>query len=360
MPEMQKPPRGAADKHLPNKNIAKELDKTSGGKSPLRTAIRLIFLLVLLSSAFLLYSLLTIRSAPSVIPPGIPGIKDMFLYRHVEQLAVTIGSRSVFEYDRLTAARGYILSCLRGMGYSPARQDFSYEGRTFSNIVVSLRGKTRPGDVVLIGAHYDTVAGTPGADDNASGVAVLLEMCRLLKDYTPGITLKLVFFALEEPPVFRTESMGSFVYAAQARKERENILGMISLEMLGYYGNEPGTQSYPSPLLHLVYPSTPDFIAVVGNLSSRSLVRRVAASLQERAGVSVETLATVSFLPGVDFSDHRSFWKKGYPAAMITDTAFYRNPNYHTENDRIETLDFPRLSALLTGLVQMAKDLTTP
>ncbi|MBI4633080.1 MAG: M28 family peptidase [Deltaproteobacteria bacterium] len=322
--------------------------------------MRIFLLLALLAAAFLLYSLMKIKNAPSVVPPRTPGIKDTLLYRHVEHLTATIGSRSVFEYDRIIAARDYILSCLNGMGYSPARQDFSYQGRTFSNIVVSLRGAARPGDVVLIGAHYDTMVGTPGADDNASAVAMLLEMCRLLKNYAPGMTLKLVFFALEEPPLFRTEFMGSAIYAREAKKQGENIRGMISLEMLGYYSDQKGGQSYPFPLMHLMYPSTPNFIAVVGNLSSRRLVHRIADSLREKAGIPVETLATVSFLPGVDFSDHRSFWEVGYPAVMITDTAFYRNPNYHRETDRIDTLDFLRMSALLQGLVQTAKDLTAP
>lgn len=296
---------------------------------------------------------------PSVVIPPTPRTKKMPLYQHVEYLAVKIGSRSVFEYDKLTAAKEYILLCLNGMGYAPMLQNFSYQDKSFSNIVVSIRGKTYPEKIVLIGAHYDTVTGTPGADDNASAVAILLEMCRLLKNYTPEVTLKMVFFALEEPPTFRTESMGSAVYAREAKKKQENITAMISLEMLGYYSNQKNGQSFPIPLMCLMYPSTPNFIAVVGNLSSRSLVKKVAASLRKTGGVPVETLATVGFVPGVDFSDHHSFWKMGWPAVMITDTAFYRNPNYHTEKDTIDTLDFNRMHYLLQDLVQMVKDLTS-
>jgi len=202
------------------------------------------------------------------------------------------------------------------------------------------------------------VAGTPGADDNASAVAVLLEMCNRLKDYPPDRTLKLVFFTLEEPPVFRSESMGSFVYAREAADRQEAIVAMVSLEMLGYYSDTEGGQSFPVPLMSLMFPSTPNFIAVVGNLSSRGLVNAAAASLRKGGGVPVETLSTIGFVPGVDFSDHLSFWKMGYPAVMITDTAFYRNPNYHTAADKIDTLDFGRLSLLLDGLVQMAKDMS--
>ena len=152
--------------------------------------------------------------------------------------------------------------------------------------------------------------------------------------------------------------MGSFVYAREARNRQEHISAMVSLEMLGYYSDKKGGQSFPVPLMALMYPSTPNFIAVVGNLSSRSLVNKVSDSLRKGGSVPVETLTTVSFVPGVDFSDHLSFWKMDYPAVMITDTAFYRNPNYHTEADRIDTLDFSRLSSLLDGLVQMAKDLS--
>lgn len=320
--------------------------------------IRLFLLLALLFAVFLLYSVMKIRGTPSVVIPPAPQTREMFLYMHVEHLAVKIGSRSVFEYDKITAAKEYLLSCLNGMGYAPMLQNFSYQDRIFSNIVVSIRGKTQPERIVLIGAHYDTVAGTPGADDNASAVAILLEMCRLLKNYVPKLTLKMVFFALEEPPIFRTEFMGSAFYAQAAKKKQENIAAMISLEMLGYYSDQEGGQSYPIPLMGLMYPSTPNFIAVVGNMSSRGLVNRVAASLRKTGGVPVEALATVGFVPGVDFSDHRSFWKMGWPAVMITDTAFYRNPNYHTEMDTIDTLDFNRMSSLLKGIVEMARNLT--
>ena len=321
--------------------------------------MRLILLLALLFCAFLLYSVMKIKGTPSLVFPPAAMTKNMALYRHVEELAVKIGSRSVFEYEKLTAAKEYILSSLKDMGYAPILQNFSFQDKIFSNIIVSIGGKTHPEEVVLIGAHYDTIAGTPGADDNASAVAILLEMCRILNDYSPGRMLKLVFFALEEPPIFRTEYMGSAVYAQEAGKKGEHIKAMISLEMLGYYSDKEGGQSFPVPLMALMYPSTPNFIVVVGNLTSRSLVNNVAGSLRKVGSVPVETLTTVSFIPGVDFSDHRSFWKMGYPAVMITDTSFYRNPNYHTEKDTIDTLDFNRMFSLLDGLVEMAKNLSS-
>jgi Zn-dependent M28 family amino/carboxypeptidase len=271
---------------------------------------------------------------------------------------VDIGSRSVHEYDKLEATKEYIVSHLKAFGYIPSLQTYTYSGRNYSNVIASIRGAKLPDETVIIGAHYDTVFGTPGADDNASAVATLLEIARALKGFSPDRTLKLIFFVIEEPPVFRSEHMGSYVYAKEAKERNENIKSMISLEMLGYYANEKEGQSFPFPLMSLIYPSTPNFIAVVGNLSSRNLVRKVKNSLKASSHIPVETLSAFSFVPGVDFSDHRSFWKMGYPAVMITDTAFYRNPNYHTEADTIDTLDFDKMSDLLIGLIQAAKDLT--
>jgi hypothetical protein len=323
--------------------------------------IGFILLVIILLIAYLIYAVVKIRFTPSVSSTmhdkAIIGDISQ-LYTHVEHLTVHIGSRSIYGYGNVEATRRYIVSCLESFGYIPQLQEFSYDGKVYSNVIVSTNGRTRPDETVIIGAHYDTVEGTPGADDNASAVAILLEMCRMLKDFTPGRTLKLVFFVLEEPPVFRTEHMGSYIYASSAKETHENITAMISLEMLGYYSNKKGGQTFPVPLMSLMYSSTPDFIAVVGNLKSRNLVGSVSNSLARNCGVPVETLSTMSFVPGVDFSDHWSFWKMEYPAVMITDTAFYRNPNYHTERDTIDTLDFEKMLDLLKGLAGVAKDLT--
>jgi Zn-dependent M28 family amino/carboxypeptidase len=326
-----------------------------------RKMISYILLFIIFLVAFLAYSLLKIRFASSVsVKRGDTTLigDTRKLHGHVRQLTVDIGSRSVYEYDKLEATKEYIVSRLKAFGYIPSLQTYTYSGRKYSNVIASIRGAKLPDETVIIGAHYDTVFGTPGADDNASAVATLLEIARALKGFSPDRTLKLIFFVIEEPPVFRSDHMGSYVYAKEAKERNENIKSMISLEMLGYYANEKEGQSFPFPLMSLIYPSTPNFIAVVGNLSSRNLVRKVKNSLRASCGIPVETLSAFSFVPGVDFSDHRSFWKMGYPAVMITDTAFYRNPNYHTETDTIDTLDFDKMSDLLRGLIQAAKDLT--
>lgn len=320
-----------------------------------------ILFITILLAVFLIYSVLKIRSSASisVSRPTSTHVGDVHqLYTHVEHLSVTIGSRSIYEYDKIEDTKRYIVSCLKTFGYIPTLQNYDYEGKTFSNIIVSIPGVKYPDETVIIGAHYDTVYGTPGADDNASAVAVLLEVCRALKSISPGRTLKLIFFFLEEPPVFRTEHMGSYVYAKEAKARNENIKAMICLEMVGYYSDKKDGQTFPLPLMSMMFSTTPNFIAVVGNLKSRNLVDKVKNSLLKVSPIPVETLTSVSFVPGVDLSDHRSFWKMGYPAVMITDTSFYRNPNYHTENDTIDTLDFNTMADLLKGLLQAAKDLT--
>jgi Zn-dependent M28 family amino/carboxypeptidase len=326
-----------------------------------RKMIIYILLFIIFLVAFLAYSVLKIRFTTSVsVKRGDTTLigETRNLHRHVKQLTVEIGSRSVHEYDKIEATRDYIISCLKAFGYVPSLQTYTYSGKEYSNVIASRKGAKHPDETVIIGAHYDTVYGTPGADDNASAVATLLEIARALKDFSPDRTLKLIFFVIEEPPVFRSEHMGSYVYAKEAKDRNENIKSMISLEMLGYYTNEKDGQTFPFPMMSLFYPSTPNFIAVVGDLNSRSLVRKVKNSLTASSSIPVETLSAFSFIPGVDFSDHRSFWKMGYPAVMITDTAFYRNPNYHTEADTIDTLDFNKMSDLLRGLIQAAKDLT--
>jgi Zn-dependent M28 family amino/carboxypeptidase len=315
-------------------------------------------LLLLGIAALLAYPVLRIRWTPSVPPSPAAGQEEIGRLRaHVDALSVRIGPRSVLDDQNIESARRYIDAELRTLGYEPVLQSYDYRGRKYGNVIVTIPGQKMPRETILVGAHYDTVDGTPGADDNASGVAALLELCRMLKDSAPARTLKMVFFTLEEPPVFRTESMGSAVCAREAKAVGERISAMISLEMLGYYNDRPGGQAFPLPLMGLMFSTTPNFIAVVGNLASGDLVRRIAGSLTRGCDIPVETLATVGIVPGVDFSDHRSFWEIGCPAVMITDTAFYRNPNYHSEGDTISTLDFNRMARLLRGLVKAVEEL---
>lgn len=319
------------------------------------------FLLVLVVAASLLaYPVIRVKMTDSVRPVAGPfstADAETRLYGHVHHLSVTIGSRSVYEYDRLERAKAYILSVLEELGLPVDRQTFDYEGMPYHNLIVTIGGHERREETVIIGAHYDTTEGTPGADDNASGVAVLLELCRALKDFRPERTLKLIFFTLEEPPTFGTSRMGSYVYASEAQKRGEQVHGMISLEMVGYYDDREGSQAFPLPGMGAMFSNRGNFIGVVGNLPSRELVASVANALKRASPLPVESLAAPAFVPGISFSDHGSFWKTGYRAVMITDTAFYRNPNYHTAMDTIETLRFDRMADLLRAMVHVAHTL---
>ena len=314
--------------------------------------------LLLLMITMPLIKIRNTRSTSGKLPePHNPEITHN-LHRHVEVLACEIGSRSVYEYEKIIQAKQYLESCLRKLDVPYILQEYNFKDKTFSNIVVTIQGRSRPPGTIVIGAHYDTVFNTPGADDNASAVAVLLEMCRILKGYSSAKTIKLVFFTLEEPPAFNTEYMGSYVFAKEAKKQDENIHLMIALEMLGYYSGEKKRQEYPLPLMRLFYPTTPNFVLVVGNLKSRRMVKLAGDKLTAACDVQVETLTVPNFFPGVGLSDNASFWKMGFKAILITDTAFYRNPNYHTLQDTIDTLDFDKMTSLCEGLAETVKELT--
>ncbi len=279
------------------------------------------------------------------------------LTSHVTVLSEEIGERNAIRYRALERAAQYIDETFRGMGYAPESQFYELEGRPYRNIYVTLPGALAPQEFVIVGAHYDTVPGTPGADDNASGVAGLLELARFFAGMTQGKTIRFIAFTNEEPPYFRSRKMGSRVYARAARERGEKITAMLCLEMIGYFSDEKGSQSYPLPLMGLAYPDAANFIAVVGDLRSRGLVKRVAQGLKSQSRVGVESLATFTFVPGIDFSDHYSFYKEGYRAVMITDTAFYRNTHYHMASDRAGTLDYGAMAHVVEGLRHSVLDL---
>ena len=274
------------------------------------------------------------------------------LIRHVEKLAGEIGERNVYRPAALDAAARYIESEFADIGYAVNRQTYLAQGVESANLEVVLPGQRWPDESIVIGAHYDTVSGSPGADDNASAVAALIEIARLLKGHVPARTLKLVAFVNEEPPFFFFGKMGSKVYAQAARRCRENIRLMISLEMLGYYRDEPGSQAYP-PLFRHFHPDRGNFIAFVSNFRSRQVMRRAEQAFRLQSAFPLETTATFGWIPGVAWSDHLSFWREGYRAFMCTDTAFYRNPNYHSAQDTPEKLDYPRLAELTEALGRM-------
>jgi Zn-dependent M28 family amino/carboxypeptidase len=269
----------------------------------------------------------------------------------VRHLSCDIGERSYRDVEKLNKAAVYIEDKLRSYGCAVKRQPFAYKGNTYYNIIGEVEGTGVPGDeILIIGAHYDTVRDTPGADDNASGVAGLLELARLTVSSPLPRTVRFIAFSLEEPPVFLTSRMGSYIYAKWLREEGSKVYGMISLEMLGYYSNRKKSQHYPLPGFRWFYPDSGNFIAFVGNIRSKPFTIKVKNAFEAASSLPVESLNAPAAIPGVSFSDHRSFWKFGYPAFMITDTAFYRNPYYHSPGDTASTLDYERMARLVMGL----------
>ena len=213
---------------------------------------------------------------------------------------------------------------------------------------------------VVVGAHYDAYGEHPAADDNASGVAGIVELARLLGEIDPAsfsLPVELVAWPLEEPPYFRTDGMGSAVHAKHLREQGIPVRLMISVEMIGYFSDEPGSQDYPSKLLHLFYPDRGDFIAVVGDLGNRDSILEAKIALRGATPLPVHSIAAPRNLPGIDFSDHLNYWEAGYPALMITDTAFYRNPRYHTPQDTPDTLDYERMAQAVTGIYELIRQL---
>jgi len=272
------------------------------------------------------------------------------LRESVEALAGRIGERSVFRPEALARARDWILAELSRAGYEADLQGYRVGDRIVSNVVAERPGSDPTAPPLILGAHYDTAPGTPGADDNASGVAALLAVAEALRDQPARAPIRFVFFANEEPPFFQTIDMGSWRYAQELKRKRERINGMLSLEMLGFYSTEPKSQSYP-PGVSWFYPDHGDFIALVGDLKSIPFVRRVRSAL---AGFPVQSACLPRWVPGIDFSDHWSFWESGFPAAMLTDTAFYRNSHYHLPTDTPDRLDYARLASLTDAIAKAA------
>lgn len=281
------------------------------------------------------------------------------LQGHVGKLAGEIGERNVFKPTALQAAADYITQQWESQGYQVIPKTYVTHGQSCANLEISLRGHVYPDEIILMGAHYDSVLGSPGADDNASGVAVLLEMARCLKTMKLARTLRFVAFVNEEPPFYYWRAdMGSLVYARAARARNDAICCMIALEMLGYYRDEPGTQNYP-PLLRFFYPDRGNFIAFVSRLRNYRLIKHVFNTFRDHCNFPAAWTALPGWVPGIGWSDHSSFWREGYPAMMVTDTAFFRNPYYHTAVDTPEKLNYPYLAEVTEGLSTLLSHLAT-
>lgn len=278
------------------------------------------------------------------------------LQEHLRYLSVELGERCIFRPQNLKAAEDYVARIFAELGHPVRRQAFICQRVEVANVIA---GNPDPRGYYLLGAHFDTVAGTPGADDNASGVAVLLEVARLALRAPPSKPWAFVGFTTEEPPVYFTPYMGSRVYAKAARKNRENLLGMLCLESVGYFRHEANSQHIPLPLRFLGYSTTGNYLGIVGNWNSRPLLQALERALKAGCRLPVATLSAPlvgSLVPETRLSDHANFWDEGYQAVMLTDTAFLRNPNYHTDLDTMDTLDLDALTELTLGLAHFVKE----
>jgi len=273
------------------------------------------------------------------------------LRSHVERLAGEIGERNVFVPAALARAAGYIEDEWAALGYPVERLEYDVSGVRCANLVAARMGSARPSEILLLGAHYDSVLGCPGANDNASGVAALLELSRMFRAIEPCLTVRFVAFVNEEPPFFQTPQQGSMVYAEAARRRGDDIRLMASLETMGCYRQEPGSQSYP-PVFRYFFPDRGNFLGIVSDFRSGAAMRRLAGAFRQRSDFPLQTVATFRFIPGVSWSDHRSFWVQGYPAMMVTDTAFYRYRHYHTATDTPDKLAYPEFAQATLGLFE--------
>jgi Zn-dependent M28 family amino/carboxypeptidase len=277
------------------------------------------------------------------------------LLQHLRYLSVTLGERCIYRPQNLKAAEDYVFETFQSLGYAPRRQTYLYQREEVSNVIA---GQQSPAGYYLLGAHFDTVSGTPGADDNASGVAVMLEVARLACSLTLPRSWTFIGFTVEEPPAFFTPYMGSRVYARQARKANHKILGMLCLEMVGYYRQEPDSQQLPFPLRYLGYPTTGNFLGLVSDRRSRPLMQALEQALKQGCNLPLATLTVPLggyLLSEVRLSDHANFWDNGYPAVMLTDTSFFRNPHYHGPSDTLDTLDLEAMVELTLGLAEFLR-----
>jgi len=275
---------------------------------------------------------------------------------HVFSLADEIGERNIWLPQKLNAAAAYIEKVWRKQNYDVQRQEYEARGVKSANLLIEIPGTVMPDEIVLVGAHYDSVQGSPGANDNGSGVASLLEISRLLAGLKSSRTIRFVAFTNEEPPFFLRLHMGSRVYASRSRSLDENIVAMLSLETMGYYSEVPNSQEYPFPF-SFFYPHTANFIGFVGNIRSRRLVRLCLTAFRRTTKFPSEGTAAPGWITGIGWSDHWSFWREGYRAIMITDTAFFRYDHYHTREDTPEKIDYDRLARVTKGLTEVVVEL---
>src|SRR5437016_10302818 len=302
-----------------------------------------------------------LKAAP--LSPDEVGLREE-LRASVQKLAGEIGERNMWHYPQLNAAADFIENSFSRAGLRTRRDSYDMHGQACHNIEAEIAG-ARP-EILLIGAHYDSVFGSPGANDNGTGVAATLALARRFAQKqserrlteTPNRTLRFVAFVNEEPPYFLSGEMGSLVYARRCKERGDKISAMISLETIGYFSDAPNSQTYPSPGLGVFYPKVGNFIGFVSNVQSRALLRRVIALFRKHAKIPSQGASLPAFIAGVSWSDQWSFWQEGYPAIMVTDTAPFRYPYYHSSNDTPDKLEYDRFALVVSGMEKVIEKLS--
>ncbi len=320
----------------------------------MRKRILKFFLRVLLGTVVLLFVVWLYIAQPSFRSnsPSKVEVNKVALKEHVIALSEQFHPRNHFSIKNLNATANYIEHHLQNAGGETRFQDFKVGSKNFRNVIATFGSSQK--EKLIIGAHYDSCYDTPGADDNASGVAGLLELGRLLGEAKLNREIELVAFSLEEPPHYGTSAMGSYAHAADIASGSRGISGVIILEMIGYFSSEPNSQKFPMLMLYLMYPRRGNFIAVVGNTDQRRFTKTVKLGMKNTSDLPVYSLNAPERIPGIDFSDHRSYWPHGINAVMITDTAFYRNDQYHEPGDTQDRLDYFAMAKVVMAVYETA------
>lgn len=275
----------------------------------------------------------------------------------IQHLSESIGERNLTKPKKLEETAQYIQKSFENAGYKIERQTFTVSGIECHNLIAEVIGKAQPNEVILVGAHYDSARGTPGANDNGTGTAALIEIAGQLRGKQFAKTIRFVAFTNEEPPYFqRDERMGSWVYAKSCRARDDDLKVVMSLETMGYFTDEPKSQNYP-PLLAALYPSVGNFIGFVSNAESRQQLTSVVKIFRKHSKVDSQLAALPGELKGVGWSDHWSFWQEGYQGIMVTDTAPFRYPHYHEPTDTLDKIEFVRYSQVVDGLAKTVAEL---
>ncbi len=325
----------------------------------IRMMILLILLLTLLSLTAFLITSMPGKSYQGELPDLTLNQQQLQaeLKRDIKAIS-SVGEHNFILAENLNKVADFLESQFTQAGYSVQSQIYQAKGKSFRNLEVEIKGTEKPDEIVVIGAHYDSVMGSVGANDNGTGTAAVLSLARKLAQFKPKKTLRFVEFVNEEPPFFWTTEMGSLVYAERCKQQQENIVAMLSLETIGYYSDQANSQQYPLNLLKWFYPNQGNFISFIGNFKSRSLVQNVINEFRNSASFPSQGVALPNWVPGVGWSDHWSFWQQDYPALMVTDTALYRYPYYHTTQDLPEYINFEYLARVVSGLEQVIIKLT--